>query len=51
MPDDPNSTARCRSETSPALDSTIELIQQVRRGDQEALDRLLTRHVDPFAGG
>lgn len=48
MPDDPNFTAPGRSEASPPLDSTLELVERVRRGDREALDRLLARHVKPL---
>jgi len=48
MPDDPEFTAQRGSEASPALDSTVELVERVRRGDKEALDRLLARHVAPL---
>jgi RNA polymerase sigma factor (sigma-70 family) len=48
MVDDPHFTGSRGSEASPGLDSTLYLIQQVRRGDQEALDRLLARHVGPL---
>jgi RNA polymerase sigma-70 factor (ECF subfamily) len=48
MRDDPKFSAHGGSEASPALDSTIELVQRVRRGDKEALDRLLARHVKPL---
>ena len=48
MPDDPQSAAKSRSEASPALDSTFDLIERVRRGDREALERLLARHVGPL---
>ena len=37
-----------QNEASSALDSTFALIEPVRRGDREALERLLTRHVDPL---
>ena len=30
------------------LDSTFKLIERVRKGDQEALDRLMARHVKPL---
>lgn len=32
----------------PALESTIELIARVRRGDRQALDRLMARHLGPL---
>lgn len=48
MPDDPESAANNTNEASPPLDSTLYLIQQVRRGDKDALDRLLARHVGPL---
>jgi RNA polymerase sigma-70 factor (ECF subfamily) len=48
MPEDPESAANNRNEASPALDSTLYLIQQVRRGDKDALERLLARHVGPL---
>lgn len=48
MVDDPNFTASRGSDVSPALDSTLYLIEQVRRGDKDALDRLLARHVGPL---
>ena len=48
MPDDPDFSAQRESDASPALDSTLELVQRVRRGDKEALDRLLARHVKPL---
>ena len=31
-----------------ALDSTFELIERVRQGDRDALERLLARHVGPL---
>jgi RNA polymerase sigma-70 factor (ECF subfamily) len=34
--------------SSPGLDSTFELIERARRGDQEALDRLFARHLKPL---
>ena len=34
--------------TSPALDSTFALIERLRQGDREALERLLARHVGPL---
>jgi RNA polymerase sigma-70 factor (ECF subfamily) len=48
MPDDPDFTALGGSEASPSLDSTLELVERVRHGDKEALDRLLARHVQPL---
>ena len=33
---------------SPLLDSTFALIERVRAGDREALDRLMARHVGPL---
>jgi RNA polymerase sigma factor (sigma-70 family) len=48
MPDDPGSPANKRSEVSPPLESTFELIGRVREGDQEALERLLARHIKPL---
>ena len=48
MPDDPEFPAHRLSEAAPALDSTLELVERVRRGDKEALDRLLARHVKPL---
>jgi RNA polymerase sigma factor (sigma-70 family) len=48
MPDDPGSSADNGNETSPALDSTFALIERIRRGDREALERLLARHVGPL---
>jgi RNA polymerase sigma-70 factor (ECF subfamily) len=32
----------------PSLDSTFELIDRARRGDQQALDRLFQRHLKPL---
>ena len=32
----------------PPLDSTFELIERVRRGDGDALERLMARHVGPL---
>jgi RNA polymerase sigma-70 factor (ECF subfamily) len=34
--------------TSPALDSTFALIERMRQGDREALERLLARHAGPL---
>jgi RNA polymerase sigma-70 factor (ECF subfamily) len=46
--DDPDFTAQRVSDPSRALDSTLELVERVRRGDKDALDRLLARHVAPL---
>ena len=46
MPDHPHSTAKGDSET--VLDSTVDLIERVRGGDRDALDRLMARHVAPL---
>ena len=48
MPDHPRSTANDDGETSPALDSTFDLIERVRGGDRDALERLMARHVGPL---
>ena len=48
MADDPDLTAPRGGDVSPALDSTFYLIEQVRRGDKDALNRLLARHVGPL---
>ena len=34
--------------SSPGLDSTFELIERARLGDQDALDRLFARHLKPL---
>ena len=34
--------------SSPGLDSTFELIDRARSGDQDALDRLFARHLKPL---
>jgi RNA polymerase sigma factor (sigma-70 family) len=47
MNDDPASAgAGCNP--SAELDSTSELIERVRQGDEEALERLLARHLRPL---
>ena len=33
---------------SPALDSTVELLERIRGGDRDALERLVARHVAPL---
>jgi RNA polymerase sigma factor (sigma-70 family) len=48
MVDNPEFNADGGSEVSPALDSTLELIERLRQGDTLALDRLLARHVGPL---
>jgi RNA polymerase sigma-70 factor (ECF subfamily) len=48
MRDDPESTAAQLKAASPLLDSTLDLIERVRSGDKEALDRLLARHIGPL---
>jgi RNA polymerase sigma-70 factor (ECF subfamily) len=48
MPDDSESTPNDRNEASPPLDSTLDLIERVRGGDKEALERLLARHIGPL---
>ncbi len=48
MPDDPESTSNNRDAASPPLDSTLDLIERVRGGDTEALERLLARHIGPL---
>ena len=47
MPDDPESTAANRK-APPPLDSTFDLIERIRGGDRDALERLLTRHIGPL---
>jgi RNA polymerase sigma-70 factor (ECF subfamily) len=47
MVDDPHSNADRGSE-APALDSTLELIERIQRGDTAALNLLLARHVAPL---
>ena len=45
MPDD---TAVSKRKTAPGLDSTFELIERVRQGDKESLERLVARHLGPL---
>ena len=47
MTDDPESAAN-PLRAPPALDSTFALIERVRQGDKEALERLVSRHVAPL---
>jgi RNA polymerase sigma factor (sigma-70 family) len=35
-------------ETSASLESTFDLIERVRRGDKDSLDRLMARHIGPL---
>ncbi len=46
MPDNAHSTAKDNGE--PALDSTFDLIERIRGGDRDALERLMARHVAPL---
>jgi RNA polymerase sigma-70 factor, ECF subfamily len=48
MPDDSESTEHSRNGGSRTLESTFDLIERVRGGDKEALERLLARHIDPL---
>jgi RNA polymerase sigma factor (sigma-70 family) len=48
MPDGPESTPHDQNGKSPPLDSTLDLIERVRGGDKEALERLLARHIGPL---
>jgi RNA polymerase sigma factor (sigma-70 family) len=48
MAKDPDPPGDRPGGASPALDSTFALIERVRRGDPEALERLLARHVGPL---
>ena len=48
MTDNSDSPAYGGREASPPLDSTSELIDRVRRGDKESLDRLMARHLGPL---
>jgi RNA polymerase sigma factor (sigma-70 family) len=48
MPKNPDDTGPGGIEAAPALDSTLALIERVRLGDREALDRLLARHTGPL---
>ncbi len=48
MPDNPRPTANGESEVPTALESTFDLIERVRHGDRDALDRLMARHVGPL---
>jgi RNA polymerase sigma-70 factor (ECF subfamily) len=48
MPDDTDPAATRRGEAPDALESTSDLIQRVRQGDKDALERLIRRHVAPL---
>jgi RNA polymerase sigma-70 factor (ECF subfamily) len=48
MAKDPDSTDDRPDGSLPPLDSTFALIERVRQGDREALERLMTRHVGPL---
>ena len=48
MSEDPAATANNGNEASRPLDSTFELIERVRQGDKEALERLIARHAAPL---
>jgi RNA polymerase sigma-70 factor (ECF subfamily) len=37
-----------QAEPNSSLDSTTELVERVRQGDRDALDRLMARHVGPL---
>jgi RNA polymerase sigma-70 factor (ECF subfamily) len=48
MADDPDPPGDRPSGASRPLESTFELIERVREGDREALERLVARHVAPL---
>jgi RNA polymerase sigma factor (sigma-70 family) len=48
MPDNPDSPGDSPGGASRPLDSTFDLIERVRQGDREALERLVARHVAPL---
>ena len=48
MPDQLDSAAHRQSEASRPLDSTSELIERVRQGDKDSLERLMARHLGPL---
>lgn len=37
-----------RPDPNPNIESTVELIERARGGDQQAVDRLFTRHLEPL---
>ena len=48
MSDDQQSDRNVSAESSLPLDSTFDLIERVRRGDRDALEQLVARHVGPL---
>lgn len=48
MADDTDPATNRQSEASRPLDSTFELIERVRQGDKESLERLMARHLGPL---
>jgi RNA polymerase sigma-70 factor, ECF subfamily len=48
MSDDTDPATNRQSEASRPLDSTFELIERVRQGDKESLERLMARHLGPL---
>ena len=47
MPDTPRSATKDDGMPSP-LESTLDLIERIRSGDRDALDRLVARHAAPL---
>jgi RNA polymerase sigma-70 factor (ECF subfamily) len=48
MPDTPHSAPHVPADAPPALESTFDLIERIRGGDRDALDRLIARHAAPL---
>jgi RNA polymerase sigma-70 factor, ECF subfamily len=48
MAEDTDPATNRQSEASRPLDSTFELIERVRQGDKESLERLMARHLGPL---
>jgi RNA polymerase sigma-70 factor (ECF subfamily) len=48
MPGKPNVPADDGGDGAPTLESTSELVEQVRLGDADALNRLVARHLGPL---
>jgi RNA polymerase sigma-70 factor (ECF subfamily) len=48
MAEDPAADLASTLARSGTLDSTLQLIERARAGDQEALDRLMARHMTPL---
>ena len=48
VPDDPERPGHPPDADARRLDSTFDLIERVRQGDQEALERLFARHLTPL---